>query len=67
MAETPEAPKAPDTTPITDWLVPNQDKLEQVIDARLAAHAENEGTEKKTSRSRSTSASAGHSKDEPKS
>jgi hypothetical protein len=53
MAETPEAPKAPATTPIAEWLVPNQDKIEQVIDARLAAHAENEESEKKPSRSRS--------------
>jgi hypothetical protein len=56
MAETPEASKVPDTTPITDWLVPNQDKIEQVIDARLAAHAENEKPEKHSARSRSNSA-----------
>jgi hypothetical protein len=56
MAETPETPKAPATTAIADWLVPNQDKIEQVIDARLAAHADNEGAEKKTSRSRSSAA-----------
>jgi hypothetical protein len=55
MAETPEAPKAPETTPIADWLVPNQALFEQVIDARLAAHAENEKPEKHSSRSRSTS------------
>lgn len=59
MAETPETPeatKAPDATPLVDWLVPNQDKFEQVIDARLAAHADKEESEKKTSRSRSNSA-----------
>ncbi len=51
MAETPEAPKAPATTPVPEWVIPNQDKFEQVIDARLAAHAENEESEKKPSRS----------------
>jgi len=51
MAETPEAPKAPATTPVPEWVIPNQDKFEQVIDARLAAHAENEETEKKAARS----------------
>lgn len=60
MAETPEeAEKAPETTPAREWLLPNQDKLEQVIDARLAAHAANEKADKKTSsRSRSTSSSS---------
>jgi len=47
MAETPEAPE---TTPHTEWVVPNQDKFEQVIDARLAKHAEAEKTKKSTSR-----------------
>lgn len=53
MAET---PKTPETTPASDWLVPNQDKLEQVIDARLAQHSSNEKTSSRTS-SRSTSSS----------
>jgi hypothetical protein len=66
MAETSEAPKAPATTPIVDWLVPNQDKLEQVIDARLAAHADNEGNEKKSS-SRSRSSANATAKDADKS
>jgi hypothetical protein len=63
MAETSEAPKVPATTSISDWLIPNQDKFEQVIDARLAKHAENEKAEKHSSRSRSTPTG----KDEPKS
>ena len=60
MAETPEeAEKAPETTPTAEWIIPNQDKFEQVIDARLATHAENEKADKKTSsRSRSTSSSS---------
>lgn len=60
MAETPaEAEKAPETTPTSQWIVPNQDLLEQVIDARLAAHAATEKADKKTSsRSRSTSSSS---------
>jgi hypothetical protein len=49
MAETPETPEAPETTPTSEWVIPNQDKFEQVIDARLAAHAANEKNEKKTS------------------
>ena len=32
MAETPEV------TPVKEWAVPNQDKLEQLIDVRLANH-----------------------------
>ena len=58
MAETPEeAPKAPETTPYVDWVIPNQDLIEKVIDARLAAHSENEKADKKTSsRSRATTA-----------
>lgn len=39
MAETPE------TTPAKDWSVPNQDKLEQVIDARLGGNSESEVSE----------------------
>lgn len=31
-----EPKEAPETTPIADWLIPNQDKFERVIDARLA-------------------------------
>ncbi|WGH21690.1 hypothetical protein SEA_INKED_1 [Arthrobacter phage Inked] len=53
MAET---PKAPETTPVGDWLVPNQDKFEQVIDARLAAHSKFEKSSSRTS-SRNTSSS----------
>jgi len=51
-----ETPKAPETTPVGDWLVPNQDKFEQVIDARLAAHSKFEKSSTRTS-SRSTSSS----------
>lgn len=60
MAETPEeAEKALETTPTGEWLVPNQDLLERVIDARLATHAAAEKADKKTSsRSRSTSSSS---------
>lgn len=67
MAETPvEDPKAPETTPYNEWLVPNQDLLERVIDARMAKVAENEKAGTKTSsRSRSTSSSS--DKDAPKS
>jgi hypothetical protein len=39
MAETPEV------TPVKEWTVPNQDKLEQVIDARLANGAESDPSE----------------------
>lgn len=62
MAETPEAPE---TTPASEWLVPNQDKFEQVIDARLAKHAENEASEKKSSASRA-SRSTPAPKEDPK-
>lgn len=67
MADTPvEDPKAPETTPYTEWIVPNQDLLEKVVDARLAKHAANEKADAKTSsRSRSTSSSS--DKDAPKS
>lgn len=58
MAETPEeAAKAPETTPVPEWIIPNQDKLERVIDARLAKHAEREKADKKTS-SRNRTATA---------
>lgn len=50
MAET---SKAPATTDPSDWVVPNQDKIEQVIDARLAKNA---AAEKRAS-SRSSSSS----------
>jgi hypothetical protein len=49
MAETEKNEKKLETTPYVDWIIPQQDKLEQVIDARLAAHAENEESESKTS------------------
>lgn len=60
MASNPEeAEKAPETTPTAEWIVPNQDLLERVIDARLATHAAAEKADKKTSsRSRSTSSSS---------
>jgi hypothetical protein len=63
MAETPEATeeavKAPETTPVSEWVIPNQAKFEQVIDARLAKHADNEKADKKTSsRSRSATPAA---------
>jgi hypothetical protein len=48
MAETPEAPE---TTLPKDWIIPNQDKVEQVIDARWATLAENEKNRKTSSRS----------------
>lgn len=51
MAETPEAPE---TTPVGDWLVPNQDKFEQVIDARLATHSAGDKPSRSTSRSTSS-------------
>ncbi|AXH44547.1 hypothetical protein SEA_MEDIUMFRY_1 [Arthrobacter phage MediumFry] len=53
MAET---PKAPETTPADAWLVPNQNLIEQVIDARLAAHSASEKSSPRTS-SRNTSSS----------
>lgn len=49
MADT--KPEAPETTPIKDWIVPNQDKIERVLDARLAAHAEFEKKPKTSNRS----------------
>jgi hypothetical protein len=53
MAETPEAAV---TTPVTEWIIPNQDKFEQVIDARLEKL---KGAEKSaSSRSRSTGSAA---------
>lgn len=38
MANPEEASKAPETTPPTDWIIPNQAFFEQVIDQRLEAH-----------------------------
>ena len=55
MAET---PSAPETTRPADFLVPNQDLIERVIDQRLAAHAANESANKKASSSRSSGKSA---------
>lgn len=49
MAEPTEKDAALETTPVGDWIVPNQDKLEQVIDARLKAHSESESSGRKTS------------------
>ena len=48
MAETPE------TTPISDWIIPNQDKFEQVVDARLEKLKDDE---KPKSRSRAAGSS----------
>lgn len=61
MAETPEAPEneneAPALTAPSDFLVPNQDLFEQVIDRRLAAHSAHEESSSKTAKSsRTTSA-----------
>ena len=39
MSETPEV------TPVNEWTVPNQDKIEQVVDARLTKNSENETSE----------------------
>jgi hypothetical protein len=53
MAETPEAPEI---TPVPEWIIPNQDKFERVIDARLEKL---KGSEKSTSsRSRNTGSAA---------
>jgi len=49
MAETPENEEAVPTTPKVDWLVPNQDLIERVVDARIETLKEAE----KPSRSRS--------------
>lgn len=53
MAET---PKAPATTAPVDFLVPNQDLFERVIDQRLAAHSAHEETASKTAKTRTTAA-----------
>lgn len=42
--------KAPATTLPVDFIVPNQDLFEKVIDQRLAAHASAEKPSSKTSR-----------------
>jgi hypothetical protein len=42
MSETPEV------TPVNEWTVPNQDKLEQVIDARLNRNSESDSVENDT-------------------
>jgi hypothetical protein len=42
--------KAPATTSPVDFIVPNQDLFEKVIDLRLAAHANAEKPAAKTSR-----------------
>lgn len=49
MADPTEKAEAPETTPVGAWTVPNQDKFEQVIDARLKAHSESEKSGRKTS------------------
>jgi hypothetical protein len=51
-----DKPEAPATTPVPEWIIPNQDKLEQVIDARLAKHAESESSDKKSASTRSRAA-----------
>jgi len=43
-----EQPEAPATTSPVDFIMPNQDLIEKVIDARIAQHAELEKSEKKT-------------------
>ena len=53
MADPTEAPESVETTPIVDWIIPNQDKFEQVIDARLEKLKETE--KPKASRSRAAS------------
>lgn len=58
MAEPTEAPETVETTPITDWIIPNQGLFEQVIDARLEKLKESE--KPKASRSR---AAAGDKKE----
>lgn len=39
MSETPEV------TPVNEWTVPNQDKLERVVDARLTKNSEGDASE----------------------
>jgi hypothetical protein len=64
MSETPEAPveknETPELTKPVDFIVPNQDLFEQVIDQRLAAHSAHEETSSKSTTTRSrTTAKAG--------
>lgn len=67
MSVTPETEaEVLETTPTVDWLVPNQDLIERVIDARVSKHAEKEDQGKASRSSRSRS-SASNSKDESKS
>lgn len=49
----PEPVETIETTPISDWLIPNQDKFERVIDARLEKLKESE--KPKSSRSHTAS------------
>lgn len=63
MAEPTEEATAPETTPISEYIVPNQALIEQVIDKRLAAHANFESSSKKSS---SRSSAAGDKKPEDK-
>jgi hypothetical protein len=51
-----KTPEAVETTPVPEWIIPNQDKLEQVIDARLEKLKIAEKSA--ASRSRSTGSSA---------
>lgn len=60
MATTPEAPE---TTAPKDWLIPNQDKVEQVIDARWAKLVE---SEKSNRSSRSSAAKPDDNKGDDK-
>jgi hypothetical protein len=57
-------PEAPETTPPTDWIIPNQAKVEQVIDARWAKLVE---SEKSTRSSRSSAAKPDDKDDDKKS
>jgi ribosomal protein L4 len=51
MAEASETEEVVETTPQADWIVPNQDLIEKVVDARI----EKLKAEEKPSRSRSRS------------
>jgi hypothetical protein len=65
MTAASEASKAPETTPKVDWIMPNQNLLEQVIDARLESH---KAAEKPASRSRAASSADKDAKaEDPKS
>jgi len=58
MAESPETPESVATTPKTDWIVPNQDLIERVVDARIETLKDAE----KPARSRSRSSESNTAK-----